>query len=445
MAKFAGIELTNTGLSMLSKATGAGSKLTFTCFKLGSGQLADTDNTKTFTDLKEPLLTAQVHGLKDQGNGLVDISAIVSNSAVNTGFFVREVGIFAKLDDGAEQLYAYANCGNYADYIPDKTEPVDENEICVSLIVAEAQNITAIINNSIVYATQKQLQDSIVVHNTDTGAHKDIRDLVANGNIQVQSAVATHNTDAAAHSDIRAAIKNIDLSPYAKLISPSFIGSPTVPTSSPFDADTQIANSASIMQAANCVRNATYHSNSYTLTTADNGCLVGFSGSGVTATLPVPTNNSKYYIVNMDATNNLTIVSSANIFSAKYGWGTTTISIPPKTTVCVADSSYHTWIIYASDTTASKTGSTALTSSAFYDANSGFLMQWGVATIHYGAGTTITFPLAFSALYNANAIGTSTAESSKIPIVLLSSNATNMVLYTNMDGQTACWQATGKA
>ncbi|WP_196606488.1 phage tail protein [Pectinatus frisingensis] len=229
MAKYANVLMTNDGYNLFAQSQGAG-QLIFTGMKIGDGTLNTSEDIKTLTALKNPLLTANINGIDTSVSGQVTLTAIINNRAVETGFFARELGIYAKIgEDGTEKLYAYTNAGNYADYMPDKNTPVDENKIEITLIIGNASNVIAVINDSIIYSTKEDTDKNIVV------------------------AVAAHNNDGSAHKDIRQlindTIKNIDLSPYAKLLSPEFSGIPTAPTADMGVNTNQIATMAAIVSA----------------------------------------------------------------------------------------------------------------------------------------------------------------------------------------------------
>lgn len=170
MANFPGITLTNSGLDIIAEAQ-TGKQLIFTAIKLGDGQLIEGQDTKQLTDLISAKLNANISEVKSDGKGQTTLTTQVSNANNEIGFFSREIGIFAKVGaDGVEKLYGYSNCGNYTNYIPDKTTPSQENKIVITIITADAANVTAIIDSSIVYITDADLEK----HNADTAAHKSI-------------------------------------------------------------------------------------------------------------------------------------------------------------------------------------------------------------------------------------------------------------------------------
>lgn len=160
MAKFPNLTFTSQGTQMLVQAQNSHT-LTFTCGKLGSGVLADSDDISKFTDLKSPEMTLPIVSKDDSNPGKIVLTLDASNESLEQGFVSREIGIFAKLDDGAETLYAYSNAGSNYDYIPSKDTPTDENRIVVNLIVSTSANIQITIDKSIVYARISDVEEMI--------------------------------------------------------------------------------------------------------------------------------------------------------------------------------------------------------------------------------------------------------------------------------------------
>ena len=160
MDKFPSLTFTEAGMKMLVLAQ-SGHTLTFTKGKLGSGVLTDSDDITKFTDLKAPKMELPVVKKDDSQKEKIALTFNTSNTALEEGFVYRELGIFAKLDDGAETLYAYSNAGNDYDYIPNKDTPTDENRLVVNLIVSSSANINVLVDGSIVYAHMSDVEEMI--------------------------------------------------------------------------------------------------------------------------------------------------------------------------------------------------------------------------------------------------------------------------------------------
>lgn len=171
MAKFANLTFTSQGTQMLVLAQNSHT-LIFTCGKLGSGVLADSDDISKFTDLKSPKMTLPIISVDDSNEEKLVLTFDTSNTELEEGFVSREIGIFAKLDNGSETLYAYSNAGNNYDYIPGKDTPSDENRLVVNLVVSSSANISVQIDKSIVYAHKSEVEQMIATHDASDTAHE---------------------------------------------------------------------------------------------------------------------------------------------------------------------------------------------------------------------------------------------------------------------------------
>lgn len=156
MANFPGLILTDRGRDILAAAL-TGETLTFTRVALGDG-LAPA-NSEGLATLVSEKRNAPIQSFAVIGNGTSRIRAIVTNVGLAAGFFAREVGVFATdPDTGAETLYAYANAGDQADYLPAAGgATIVEQLFDLITVVDTAPNVVAVINDSLIYATKDEL------------------------------------------------------------------------------------------------------------------------------------------------------------------------------------------------------------------------------------------------------------------------------------------------
>lgn len=173
MAKFPSLTFTEAGTQMLVQAQN-GHNLTFTCGKLGSGVLTESDDITKFTDLKSAKMTLPITKYDDSNKEKLILTFDASNSSLAEGFVSREIGIFAKLDSGEEKLYAYSNAGNNYDYIPSKDTPTDENRLVVSIMVSSSATINVNVDGSIVYVHKNDVAYMIAEHNSSDIAHANL-------------------------------------------------------------------------------------------------------------------------------------------------------------------------------------------------------------------------------------------------------------------------------
>lgn len=152
-------QLTGAGKNLLLRAM-TGETVTFTKIQLGNGSAQTADGASA---LNSPVITLPLTSIK-VGNEYVTLSGYFSNAALTNGFRVTEMGIFAKDpdDETKEILYALGNSSSgEADYIPPKTDRIYEVQFDALVFIGDAENVTATINGSLVYASAGDLSDHI--------------------------------------------------------------------------------------------------------------------------------------------------------------------------------------------------------------------------------------------------------------------------------------------
>jgi phage-related tail fiber protein len=158
MSSFSSFKITDVGLNLEYKAQ-TGKILKFTKFKVGDGKLSTTD-IEQLTDLINPILEQEVDRLDIQTTDNVknvQIGFNIDNKNITTGFYLREIGLYAEDPDTKEEvLMFYSNCGDTADYISDNSSgTLAEKIIDIELYISNVENITATIDTSTVYATKE--------------------------------------------------------------------------------------------------------------------------------------------------------------------------------------------------------------------------------------------------------------------------------------------------
>lgn len=148
--------LTDAGKNLLLRAL-TGDTITFTKIQLGNGPAQDASDA---TELSNPLLTVQLSEIT-LGDEYVTLSASFNNAAVESGFRITEIGFWAQDPDDTskELLYAIGHEEEgTADYVPDNTNRILEMQFDALLFVGDAENVAAIINSSLVYASAAEFK-----------------------------------------------------------------------------------------------------------------------------------------------------------------------------------------------------------------------------------------------------------------------------------------------
>lgn len=167
MANYPKILMTTQGLSLISEANATGQALTFSKVLLGDGNL-EGDSIRSLTQLKGSKLELAVTGGTNLGSGQFQIRAVCSNASLDAGFFAREVGVYAKVGaTGVEKLIAYTNGGNFVDYIPDKSVPIDSQIFKIDIVVGDTENVTVQVKDE-TYLIKAEMDE----HNASGSAHE---------------------------------------------------------------------------------------------------------------------------------------------------------------------------------------------------------------------------------------------------------------------------------
>jgi phage-related tail fiber protein len=158
VADFGKFRITNDGLDLEYKAQ-AGKELKFSKFVLGDGNYSGA--IKELKKLVNPIMEVDIKRLNVQTlstNKKVQIGFNLDTNEITTGFYLREIGLYAiDPDTQSEVLVFYGNSGETADYIASNTSTtVSEKLIDLELYISDVENITAVIDNSLVFVTEEE-------------------------------------------------------------------------------------------------------------------------------------------------------------------------------------------------------------------------------------------------------------------------------------------------
>lgn len=155
MPKWSNIKLTNQGRLLYARAM-AGEKLTITNVRMGSGTPGAIESMTALVAAKQTLNIAEVR-YKDS---TCIINANINNTGLTQGYNAAELGVFAKIGNGQEILYA-VTVDSEPDYIP--TAAVNPVNLAYELHI-KIDNFSADINiavNNNGVATIEQMERAI--------------------------------------------------------------------------------------------------------------------------------------------------------------------------------------------------------------------------------------------------------------------------------------------
>lgn len=142
----------------------AGGTLEFTRISVGDGELTAGQTPFTMTDLAHHLFDVDIQEVYSDTESQATITGIFSNAATQTGFFYRELGLFAKDPaTGAEILFCYGNAGESAEWISAAgEESLIEKEVHIVTLIGNATTVTATLKSGI-YATREQMDAALAM------------------------------------------------------------------------------------------------------------------------------------------------------------------------------------------------------------------------------------------------------------------------------------------
>lgn len=157
MSTFTLNSITVKGLNVIAKLI-AGSTLEFTRIAIGDGAMPSGKTPLTVTDLSHRLFDVPIDSVTSGGNGEATVTGIFSNGDRDTGFFYRELGLFAKDPaSGAEILYCYGNAAADAEWIsPSGASSLIEKKVKIVTLVGNAETVKAQIASGL-YETKENV------------------------------------------------------------------------------------------------------------------------------------------------------------------------------------------------------------------------------------------------------------------------------------------------
>lgn len=144
MGYFSDQIITDAGMKMLADSVTNGTKITFTRLDVGDGIYTITDiaGMKQQTALKSKRAAAPVNSIHTSEDG-IRIGSAISNEGLSSGYYIREIGVYASFPDGEETLVAVSiSTAATASYLPAFDERVIEIPIMNHIAYSGDGNFT---------------------------------------------------------------------------------------------------------------------------------------------------------------------------------------------------------------------------------------------------------------------------------------------------------------
>lgn len=123
--------------------------------------ISEPNTADVLTDLINPMLVAPITEIL-KGSNYVSLTTKLTNAELTRGFQWSETGVFAQIDGGPEELYAYCNAGDLYDYIPANDSGRTLDVLFTMLVmVGDAEDVTATIGEAALYASKAALDEHL--------------------------------------------------------------------------------------------------------------------------------------------------------------------------------------------------------------------------------------------------------------------------------------------
>lgn len=159
MAGFESLTLTKKGEEVQATVQAGRIKLEFTRIAVGDGVINANEHLADATALVHECMSLPIERIDLLNIRTIKIRTSLTNSTLQSGFELREIGVFCKNELGQEVLYCISNSGDKFDYIPTKGSQVIEETFHLQLEVGAALNVETTLDKSINYMTSKEFKE----------------------------------------------------------------------------------------------------------------------------------------------------------------------------------------------------------------------------------------------------------------------------------------------
>lgn len=171
--------ITQDGLNVLLRGL-LGDTIEFTKIKFGNGYPGENAS-----DLVNPILTLGITSKKREGNYITLSGSFINSKLEVDAFSATEIAVYVKDPEDTSNEVCYAiweeTDAVKADYISSSEERILESQYSVHVFVSTAENVTASITGSFVYASASDLEEH---EENKQNPHGVTKDQVGLGNVE---------------------------------------------------------------------------------------------------------------------------------------------------------------------------------------------------------------------------------------------------------------------
>lgn len=156
---FEALKLTNKGREMLLRSL-EGEALVFTSIHIGDGEISGAGAIPALESLVSSIKAIDITRAQRSAENMT-IEGYFKNDEIPRSFYWKELGVFVADPDNpddrsADILFVYQNAYDTAEHISISTAEIIEKTVRVNVFVGEAENISAVIDSSVVFVTKAE-------------------------------------------------------------------------------------------------------------------------------------------------------------------------------------------------------------------------------------------------------------------------------------------------
>lgn len=153
-------KITDAGRALMADMIAGLDTATFTRIEVSSHDYTGA-TLETLTSLEDVEQTSIVSGVNKKDSTTIQVIAAADNTSLNTGYYMRTVGLYAKNGANTEILYSVLSAGSEADYMPAGGGRTNTGKTFrLNTKVGEADQVNMTVDPA-AYATSAQLDDVI--------------------------------------------------------------------------------------------------------------------------------------------------------------------------------------------------------------------------------------------------------------------------------------------
>lgn len=109
--------VTNKGKELIAKLIQGSETINFTRIKTSIHDYSG-DNLEDLTDIEEVKQESMISSVEKTDNTIVEVIAMINNSTLQEGYYIKTIGLYAQDSNSNEILYGVSIAGKYPDYMP---------------------------------------------------------------------------------------------------------------------------------------------------------------------------------------------------------------------------------------------------------------------------------------------------------------------------------------